>query len=332
MTGGRIWLADPTVSWNVSLAAATHAPLDADAVERRVRQWDVGGEASVVGGDDLPELRARLVRDPRTVLAVGVVKDRLVVVGHHSRVDGLGLLGLLGIALGDPPVSAARGTGDRGPAGFGSAAALRRLGSALLRPPAAVVASAPSGKDSGSGDAYAALRLTAAAATADLAVAARAALPVTGSARPFTLAVGASRRTGERPEVVDDSALLRLGDIRARTTDEIQDALRVSRPEPPPVYGSTLTAAVAALGLRVLAPRLGSTLLLSHLGRVELHGVHDLEFHPVTGGGSGLALGAVTLDGRTTITLRGRSHRHSAAGLAAMLEAIAAELPGDASR
>ena len=79
-----------------------------------------------------------------------------------------------------------------------------------------------------------------------------------------------------------------------------------------------------SLGLRLLAPRLGSTLLVSHLGDVTCPGVAALAFAPVTGGGSGVSLGAVGHDGATTLSLRARGRTHDADDLAELLEAIGA--------
>jgi hypothetical protein len=66
--------------------------------------------------------------------------------------------------------------------------------------------------------------------------------------------------------------------------------------------------------------------LVSHLGRVTAPDVRELAFHPVTAGGSGLSLGAVTLGDRTTLTLRARASAWDADGLEQLLEAIATHL------
>ena len=77
----------------------------------------------------------------------------------------------------------------------------------------------------------------------------------------------------------------------------------------------------AALALRVLSPRLGSTLLVSHLGQVVADGVEELWFAPVTGSG-GLALGAVGLAGRTHLVLRAEGGGWTPAALGDLLHAI----------
>ena len=79
---------------------------------------------------------------------------------------------------------------------------------------------------------------------------------------------------------------------------------------------------------RLLSRRLGSTLLVSHLGALHVPGAVGAAFHPVSGGGSGVSLGAVALDDATTLTLRARGRQHGRAELAALLADVAARLEG----
>ncbi len=95
-----------------------------------------------------------------------------------------------------------------------------------------------------------------------------------------------------------------------------------SAPVQPAAAGAGAAGGLVGVGLRLLAPRLGSTLLVSHLGEVTAPGVADLAFHPVTAGGTGLALGAVGLGGRTVLTLRGRARDWDQNGLERLLEAV----------
>jgi hypothetical protein len=129
----------------------------------------------------------------------------------------------------------------------------------------------------------------------------------------IAVAIGASRVGGSAPTVADRSALLRLRNVERLPGDALREAIRSAVPEPPPPGAdgrSRLMARVATTAMGVLSTRLGSTLLVSHLGEVEADGVEDLAFYPVTGGGSGVSLGAVGLRGSTVLTLRGRRHRH----------------------
>ena len=72
----------------------------------------------------------------------------------------------------------------------------------------------------------------------------------------------------------------------------------------------------------MLAPRLGATLLVSHLGDVTTSAAGALAFYPVTAGGTGLSLGAVGHGGSTVLTLRGRASRWDAASLEALLGSV----------
>ena len=58
---------------------------------------------------------------------------------------------------------------------------------------------------------------------------------------------------------------------------------------------------------------------MSHLGEVTTTAAAALAFYPVTAGGTGLSLGAVTHDGTTMLTLRGRGSAWDEAGLDALL-------------
>ncbi|MEQ6901736.1 hypothetical protein [Nocardioides sp. YIM 152588] len=174
--------------------------------------------------------------------------------------------------------------------------------------------------------------------TSDLVHAAASALGAAGGRR-VAIAVGASRRTppddpaadpaagpGTGPRIADRSALLRLRDVERMDRDQVREAIRSAPVEASP-HGeegvrSRLAAGLLGAGIRLLAPRLGSSLLVSHLGRVDGTGVDRLLFHPVTAGGSGLSLGAVVLGDTTTVTLRGRARTWNDDGLEQLLEAI----------
>ncbi|MBS45752.1 MAG: hypothetical protein CMH83_21780 [Nocardioides sp.] len=146
-----------------------------------------------------------------------------------------------------------------------------------------------------------------------------------GRTERLALAVGLSR-TGPRPDepVADRSALLRLTDAERLDAEYLAAALRTAPTQaPPPPGGGRLAVALA----RRLAPRLGSTVLVSHLGRVSAPAYDRIAFAPVTLGGSGLSLGAVTLDERTVLTARARGTSWDDDGLERVLEAVVRRLP-----
>lgn len=289
------WIGDPTVSWQILLTAHLHGTAPAvGAIEPRLaalagrHSWP--RPAEVVATDDDAALadRRHEAADRTDGAPVRVVRTPTAVVlaAHHAYVDGLGLLALLGAVLDVEVSSSARGLGDRArPSGRpGAVLAARRadLPRLLRRSPAPA--------------ATALAERTAAGpiSTAALVHAAAEAHRRTTGAPPRTVAVGASRRSGERldaAEVVDRSAFLRLvgPDWSA---DDVRAALRRLPPEP---GADRRPGPVGAALARWAGTRLGSDLVVSHLGRVTAPGCRRLVFHPAAGGPAALAIGAVSL-------------------------------------
>src|SRR5205823_11229268 len=111
-----------------------------------------------------------------------------------------------------------------------------------------------------------------------------------------------------------------------RELTAIRSALEAAQPEPPPPAGSRLLPLAATL-TRPLAGRLGSTLLVSNLGRVEAPPeVRSISFWPVAHGRSGIALGVATVGDRTVLGLRARRSSFTPAGAQRFLDAVASEL------
>lgn len=322
MTRDRPWQGDDSLVWGITLEAGL-APGAALLALQRCALLPVGAE--VVPGPDVDALE--LAGTPFTApVRLGTRADTLVVAADHHRVDGLGLLGVLGVLLDAPVTSAARGLADRPSRPF-VRAALARLTEAALAPTAVV---APTGVRVAGADLTTELRLDGAVGSAELVVASAAAVSSWNSdhgvpGRHVAVAVGASRRPGTTPTVEDASAYLRLTDVEELDLAGVREALRTAPAEPgaDQVPTSPAVARVAAWAGR----RLGSTLLVSHLGDVTAPGVGALAFRPVTGGRSGISLGAVTLEDRTTLTLRARPGSHTPADLATLLDRVAAALP-----
>ena len=323
------WVADPGVLWSILLTARLVELVPPQLLDERLRRlyaehaW--AEPPAVLEDSAVVPLQQRLAgaAAESVPVAVGLSGNSLVIAAHHSRVDGLGLLGVLAGLLDAPLRSSARGVSDRATPGRVRAIGAR-LAEVAFAPPARVRPAGPSpwpGQDT-----FAMLTLPGSFRTADLVHAGVAGVTAYngrhgGAERRVAVAVGASRRGGDDLVVADRSALIRLRGLEGVTRDEIGRRLREA-PLQPAAPAARAVGGVVSLGLRLLAPRLGSTLLVSHLGDVTASGVAGLAFAPVTGGGSGVSLGAVGHDGATTLTLRARGRTHDADGLAELLEAI----------
>lgn len=331
MTGGRPWIADPGLAWNILLVATLVEP----PADRRVL---AGAHELATGvgwrGDPPPVERAEALEQLLPTLAaapeggapvgVGLAGRHLVLRAHHSALDGLGLLAALGVVLGAPVASSARGLPE-GPARGFTGSVVQRLSEAAFSPPAVVH---PTAVRPRAGDVFAARSVDAEFGTAELVVAAADAIVDHAGSGDTVVAVGVSRSGGAAPRLVDDSALVRLRRVRGRTAEEVRRLLRETPAQGSP-SGSVQSGAMAAAmrqGMRVLARRLGSTVLVSHLGTVTTPAVERLAFYPVTGGGSGLSVGAVGHRHGTTVTLRARGTQHSEEGLQDILEPLCARL------
>ncbi|WP_244927644.1 hypothetical protein [Nocardioides sp. W7] len=329
---GTTWVGDPAVAWTPAVSVRRPPGLDTATLREAVDELTAllpggAGSAPVVEEDrDGLLLGAVTGRSPHPV-QVGLSRTRLAISVDHSVGDGLSLLALLTALTGRAATSGAAGVGDRPPRHGFVEARLRRVGEALLSPPSEV---APTRSTPGpGGDVFASTVVDARLGTAALVAACAAAAPglvVPSRLRRTRVAVGVSRPGGAEPTLGDQSALLRLGPGQVGSVEAARTALRSLGTEPAaadPVYAdrawlATLTARVQA----GLAGRLGSTYLVSHLGELNTD-LDDVAFYPVTGGGSGVSIGAAVQDGRTLLTARGRGARHDPAGLSRILDAVA---------
>jgi hypothetical protein len=316
------WVADPTLAWVIAL----HVRLAEAVTPARVRAgFATTGLPSSVTELDRGSASSLLER----ATAIGPEPLRCVMSGpelafgaDHQHCDGLGLLALLGTTIPATPTSSAQGVGDRTPSRGALTSTLRRLREAAFTPPANVapgpVATGSAHSNDGPGDSFVRFSVGGRVPVSELTRATVAAVAAHNRAlgardTRIAVAIGASRVGGAAPTVADQSALLRLRGVEGMSAGAIRGAIRSAAPEAPPPGaggGSPLVAGVATAAIGVLSSRLGSTLLVSHLGEVQADGVDDLAFYPVTGGGSGVSVGAVGLRGRTVVTLRGRRRRH----------------------
>lgn len=328
------WVADPRIGWRILLTAELPEPADPAVLTVHLatlasdQHWPALPVPQV--DDSLPRLRAALLAPHTAPLLVGISGRHLVLSAHHSAVDGLSLLAVLG-RLGLAPVtSAARGVGDRTTTGGVARTVGRRLGEVAFQPPAGVTP--PSSSVPEPGDVLTEGSVPGSHRTAAIVAAATRAVVEHQAARGRTarhvaVAVGAVRAQARDGAIGDHSVLLRLRDVETLDTSGIAEALSRAPVQTPPIAAeprpwTPLAARATRTGLRVLAPRLGSTLLVSHLGEVTAPYVDRLVFHPVTAGGSGISLGAVGLRGATVLTLRARAASWNDDGLEQLLEAI----------
>ncbi len=335
------WYGDPTISWSVLLQARLDAPVPPDAVTARLhdlvaRYPHLGAPPPVPAHAtaDWPAVRSDLAdapyldTSPLVRAAVATDSGLVLVAAHHGATDGLGLLAILGAALGVDAVSQARGIADRPSSSAFLASAARRLAEALLAPPARIApATAPA---PGSGDVLTHAELPAASiGSAALTAAVTRAAQEWNAAhgRPYRRAVaglGVSRRDGHRATPLADSAFLRLRLPRDAGTDLVRRLIAGQPPEPD---FPRSRSAVASVATRALASRLGSTFLASNLGVVRAGaGVRALAFYPTASGRSGIAVGAATTGSTTTITLRARRTDFDPTAASELLTAILGEL------
>ena len=261
-------------------------------------------------------------------LRVAAAADGLVLAAQHQALDGLSMLAALSRLLGQPVRSAARGVDKAGRPSGGAAALLGRAWEVGARPQAVV---APGRVGRAQGDALASTTVDGEHRTADLVHAGARAVAAWNvrrgaTARRISVAVGVSTVGGASQDLADNSAFLRLRDVEQLSLDAVRQELAHAPLQPGggDVAHRPVVAAAGRLAQRLAAPRLGSTLLVSHLGRVDVpEDVSELAFYPVTGGGSGLSLGAATTRGRTTLTLRARASHHDDEGLQQFLALVA---------
>jgi hypothetical protein len=323
------WVVDPTIRWRI-LLTATVPGLPAPVLEarlRRLHQEQNWPEPPAVAGGSPAELRRGLAEVAELPLVVGRSDDLLVISAHHSRVDGLGLLDVLAALTGSAVSSSTRGVAGRSPDGSLAAGLLRRLREVAFTPPAPI---AGAGDGTAPGDSFVAgtieARVTTAQAVAALARAVVERNAAAGvRARHVAVAVGAGLPAAGDPLLANRSALLRLVDVERLSAAQVSEQLRARGLDHAGGTGAP-GGALSRVAMRVLAPRLGSTLLVSHLGEVTAPQAGTLAFYPVTAGGSGVSAGLVTHGGRTTLTLRARARQWDEAALGGLLEEALAAL------
>lgn len=335
------WVADPVIGWRILLVADLETlPRSVDLGERLTALYaaqDWPGAPTVLESSlDADELAASLDAGSSAPLLVGTAGSSLVLSGHHRDVDGLGLLTALAALTGGAVASSARGVGGR-PRRPHATGVVRRLVEALLAPPAGVDLPRP---DVPREHDSLVRRETGQVRTHELVLAGvRAVQSVRRHERRARLrdrrvaiSVGVGR-PDPGPRIADRSELLRLRHVTTGTP--VRDLLRTAPLEPAIGRSGTSGSRGGRVGagpglldrlstalMARLRPRLGSTLLVSHLGDVHAPGVRSIAFYPVTAGGSGISLGAANVRGRTVLTARARGYDVDATTLARLLDAV----------
>ena len=333
--GDAHWLGRADLPWNILLDVRVDPVPRPEVLRERLAllcarsEWPAPpADAVRVGETDrlLAELGALTGAHP---VSVGRTPTGLVVRAHHAYVDGLGLLAVTRDLLGGDLTSRAAGIGDR-PSRSSAATMAARLVEVAFRPPA-TVAGTPSTTEV---DVFAGTVLRRPVRTSQLAHAGiRAVVAHNRSAglraEHVAVAVGVSTTGGADLRVGDHSGFLRLTDVERLSCQELETALAAA---PLQLGGTARTASARRVGGAVrwaseaFAGRLGSTLLVSHLGRVDSPGLGSLAFYPLSGTGSGVSLGAAATEGGTVVTLRARGTAHGDADLAELLGGVVAQL------
>lgn len=332
---------DPDVTWSIVLALALAQPLSREQLDAAVtdlvaRHPHLGASPAVVtfAPDDevrvLIDVADRPYGDHDSLLRVALSEDgrTLVVAAHHGAVDGLGMLGVASALTGLDLSSSARGvTRDAQPDNFLRRSVVR-VGEALFRPPLRLAAQA----GSGAGDVLVSRTVEAARpGSAALVAAAASAVRRWNAAHPgarggrLLVSMGLSRRPGTPvPSPDRDTAYVRLAADRVTTTAGAAAVLAATEPEP--AFPETDGGGLAPRVMRLLANRLGSTVLVSNLGRIADPGVAELRFWPVASGPAGFAIGLASAAEVTTVTVRLRGRWFVAEAAERVADLVAAEL------
>lgn len=340
----------PEITAAIALDVALRDAPSVDVVERRVRAaWPrTAGEPPRVEPVSADEHAAEPAgahsriedavnagfadTDPLcTVFVTPGAPGRIAVVAHHGVLDGLGLVAVVGAAVDAEIGTSARGIPHVTPGAARLTYGLRRAAEAAFAPPVRV---APQPDGARSGDRLDAIELPPiAAGSAELAVAAVDALAAWNrahrdnarTARRVMVAVGASRTSDGAPRIGRASAWFRVRVRPGADPADVRRAMAARGPEPA-FAGSVATGWWSGVVARALAPRLGSTLLVSSLGRLRGEPLRSAAFYPFAHGRSGVAIGCASTAERTTLTIRARASAFSERAARSLLEAVAGAL------
>jgi hypothetical protein len=336
----------PEISWSVVIGAELREPVPMETIAPRLAEA-FGADprlglmprfeplehspGDVEAALDLAANTPYSARDPLVRIVATEDPPHLVVAAHHALLDGLGLLALIGVALGAEFQSDVRGLSAERTVRRGlESSAVGRLREALLSPPSRVAAEGgtPVAEDrlvsrelSGEPPGTSAL-----AAATVRAVRGWNRSRATPSDR-IVLAIGASLRPGSNLALEDRSAYLRLP-VTSEDPSVLEQAIRGAPLEPGDAPAAIRrVAALARPAARLMAGRLGSTALVSSLGRVTAPPlVRAIHFFPVAHGPSGVSVGMASVDETTVLTVRCPRRRFSEQAAGRLADAIVKEL------
>lgn len=328
---------DPTVSWSIYLDVELAAPVAPDLLRRRLTEevaahphLGLPPEWSVVPEQEwaraLRDIGDRLYRADGPLVRGCVTTDgsRLAIAAHHGAVDGLGLVALVGATTGTRLTSRARGIAAAPAERPFLRTCVDRGMEALVRNPRRFRAQHRSGAV---GDWMLTTPTTVPMSTGLLIAAVGEVLQEWGAQpdgrrHPTVMAVAASRRpAGEVLRPDRDTAYLRLVDVSPGDVGAARDQLAATAPEPD--FPSSRVGGLAPMATRLLQPRLGSTVLISNVGRVDgAEGIRSMAILPTASGPSGLAVGAMTAGETGTLSVRARRNAFTEAGARRLLDSV----------
>jgi hypothetical protein len=330
---------DPDVTWSVVLALRLRTPRSIDETTHAARLLVTDhphlGRATQVRTfepDDEPAVLDAFANQPYADqgplvrVALSIDGRDLVVAAHHGVVDGLGLLGVAALLVDEPLATSARGIArEAEPTGF-VRGSIRRLVEATFRPPVRV-AGDRSGAPAQPGDWLEARQVEMARPGSAALVCAAVDLVRRANAadRPgrVVVSMGLSRRPGSpTPSPDRDTAYSRLIADAVASVDDARALVAATPPEPAfPVSDGRGLGPRAA---RLISHRLGATVLVSNLGRIDHPVVDEVRFWPVPTGPSGICLGLASTSSTTTLTTRARRGWYSSGAAARMADLAAA--------
>jgi hypothetical protein len=327
---------DPDVTWSIVLMLELAHPVSAEEILDRVPglfaahpHLGLRPQVERLDPTTLDSFANDPFRDelPLVRLALDDAGHHFLVAAHHGAVDGLGLVGLAGRLLGLELGTSAQGLRRTGAEPGFVEGSFRRLHEVVLRPPERFLGA----RREAQGDHLLSSGLpsrrqgTSALALAGLKTL-RAWNPVPTSRSQPVIALGVSRRSGmPTPRPDRDTAYTRL---RVRGVDSLAGmADLLSRTEPEPDFPVTDARGLGAVLVRLLARRLGASMLVSNLGMMPGQHVTAASFWPVASGPNGVSLGLVSTASVTTVTVRARRGWFGEGDAAALLDLACGSLP-----